>query len=66
MSICKHFSIYQFQNLLYYWYKIISIYKSKNKVLYIQMPITSNNILRRAIGEEVSDFLQYNKDIVIY
>jgi len=59
-------SIYQFQNLLYCWYELTTIYKSKNKVLYMSLPIDANNVYRQAIGEEVSDFLQHNKDIVIY
>jgi len=59
-------TIYQFQNMLYVDYGIISFYMHSIKSLYIKMSSNSNNPFRRAIGEEENDFLKYHKDIIIY
>ena len=59
-------NIYQFQNYIYIWYQITSVFIRHRRALYFQMPISSNNVLRRVIGEEISNFLKDNKDIIVF
>lgn len=54
--------IYQFQNLLYIHYELSSVYVRIKKTLYIERSLGYSNVFRRAIGEEVSDFLVINKN----
>jgi len=53
---------YQFQNLLYIHYGLSSRYVRDKKTLYIERSLGFSNPFRRAIGEEITDFLRVNKD----
>lgn len=66
INIYRSMSIYQFQNLLYSNYGVISLYNRPIKTLQIFISSNASNPFRRAIGEEESDFLRYHNDIVIF
>jgi len=55
-------TIYQFQNLLYTEYNLSSRYKRDKKTLYLEKSLSHSNNFRRAIGEEITDFLIINKN----
>jgi len=59
-------NIYQFQNLLYIKYIVKT--RLDNKFLYIENNESNSNVVKRAIGEEINDFLKENwdKEYIIY
>jgi len=58
-------NIYQFQNYLYLNYEIKTRLDNLYRILYIEVNKALSNSFRRAIGEEISDFLKNNKQYVI-
>jgi len=56
-------NIYQFQNLLYSFYGLKS--RLDNKTLNTEYRESNSNVIQRATGEEISDFLKNNKEYII-
>lgn len=58
-------NIYEFQNMLYSEYLIKNRFNRETNTLIHEISLTHSNVLKRAVGEEFSDFLRYNKNIII-